>query len=83
MFHLGKLPKAAKNEYQKIVKENKQLIEYIITSRKKEEYRQQKTVIKKQKPEKYKNIKKWYMNWKVTVKLKILSKKHEKVEFKR
>ena len=36
--------KAAKNEYQKVVKENKLLREFIITNRKKEEYRQQKAV---------------------------------------
>ena len=33
--HLGKLLKAAKIEYQKVVIENKQLREYIITNRKK------------------------------------------------
>ena len=49
MVDLGKLLKAAKNEYQKVVKENKQLREYIITNRKKEEHRQQKAVIKKTK----------------------------------
>ena len=56
LVDLGKLLKAAKNEYQKVVKENKQLREYIITNRKKEEYRQQKAVIKKQKPQKYKKV---------------------------
>ena len=56
LFDLGKLLKAAKNEYQKAVKENKQLREYITTN-KKEEYRLQKTVInKKQKTKKYKMV---------------------------
>ena len=47
LVDLGKLLKASKIEYQKAVKENKQLKEYIITNRKKERYRQRKTVIKK------------------------------------
>ena len=56
LFDLGKLLKAAKNEDQKAVKENKQLREYITTN-KKEEYRLQKTVInKKQKTKKYKMV---------------------------
>ena len=80
LVDLGKLLKVAKNEYKKVVKENKQLREYIITNRKKEEYRQQKTIIKKQKPQKYK---KQDMNWKVTVKQKILNKIHQKVKLKR
>ena len=49
LVDLGKLLKAAINEYQKVVKENKQLREYIITNRKTEEYRQQHTVKKKKK----------------------------------
>ena len=53
---LEKLLKAAKNKYQKVVKENKQLREYTITNRNKEEYIQQKTVIKKQNPQKYKKV---------------------------
>ena len=36
----GKLVKTAKNKYQKVVKENKQLRKYIIANRKKEDYRQ-------------------------------------------
>ena len=47
--------KAAKNEYRKVEKENKQLREYMIANRKKE-YKQQKTVIKKQIPQKYKTV---------------------------
>ena len=43
-----KIPKSCKNEYWKVVKENKQLREYIIINRKKE-FRQQKTVKKKSK----------------------------------
>ena len=35
LVDLGKLLKAAKNEYQKVAKANKQLREYIITNRKK------------------------------------------------
>ena len=35
LVDLGKLLKVAKNEYKKVVKENKQLREYIITNRKK------------------------------------------------
>ena len=57
LINLGKLLKAAINEYQKVVKENKQLREYIITNRKTEEYRQQHTV-KKKKKKTHKNIKK-------------------------
>ena len=57
LIDLGKLLKAAINEYQKVVKENKQLREYIITNRKTEEYRQQHTVKKKKKnPQKYKKV---------------------------
>ena len=48
LVDLGKLLKAAKIEYQKVVIENKQLREYILTIEKKEEHRQQKTVVKKQ-----------------------------------
>ena len=47
--------KTAKNEYRKVEKENKQLREYMIANRKKE-YKQQKTVIKKQIPQKYKTV---------------------------
>ena len=50
LVDLGKLLKAAKNEYQKVAKANKQLREYIITNRKKEEYRQQKIVTKNKNP---------------------------------
>ena len=59
LFDLGKLLKTVKNEYQKVVKEKKQLREYIITNRKREEHKQ-KTILKKQKPQK--NIRKYYMN---------------------
>ena len=40
LVDLGKLLKTAKNKYQKVVKENKQLRKYIIANRKKEDYRQ-------------------------------------------
>ena len=40
LVDLGKLVKTAKNKYQKVVKENKQLRKYIIANRKKEDYRQ-------------------------------------------
>ena len=40
LVDLGKLLKTAKNKYQKVVKENKQLKKYIIANRKKEDYRQ-------------------------------------------
>ena len=56
LVDLGKLLKAAKNEYQKVVKENKQFREYAITNRKKEEYGQQKTVTRKQESQKYKKV---------------------------
>ena len=59
LFDLGKLLKTVKNEYQKVVKEKKQLREYIITNRKREQHKQ-KTILKKQKPQK--NIRKYYMN---------------------
>ena len=35
LVDLGKLLKVAKNEYQKVVKENKELREYVITNRRK------------------------------------------------
>ena len=40
LVDLGKLLKTAKNKYQKVVKENKQLKKYVIANRKKEDYRQ-------------------------------------------
>ena len=35
LVDLGKLPKVAKSEYQKVVKENKELRKYVITNRRK------------------------------------------------
>ena len=49
LVDLGKLLKVAKNEYKKVVKENKQLREYIITNRKKRRIKTTKNSYKKTK----------------------------------
>ena len=79
LVDLGKLLKATKNEYHKVVKENKQLREYKTTNRKKRRIQTTKSSYKK----KHKKIKKQYLNWKVTVKQKILNKMHQKVKLNR
>ena len=80
LFDVGKFIKAGKDEYQKKVKENKQLREYVITNRKKEGYRQQKTVTKNPKSQKYKKV---VYELESDGETEILNKIHQKSKFKR